>query len=360
MQELRAEFPVFERLAYLNAGTNGPVPARAIAAAETELRFQAEWGRGAPDFLTEHWIAKCEVLRTRVARLLGCESDELALTTSTTAGINTILPALRLRDGDEVLTSDEEHPGLLAPLTVGRARDGFDVRVVPFDDLPGEIGPRTKLIAVSHVSWIGGKVADTEALKAAEIPLLLDGAQGLAAVPVDVKALGCDFYAASGQKWACGPNGLGYLYVRGELVNELLPPAPGFGSLANPERPLELRLEPTARRFDAGPPAPQNSAWALSALDVLDAPGIEALYERAAELAAGLAASLAEAGLEVAPRGRSTLVSWRADDPEDAVERLREQNIVVRSIAAFGLVRTSVGAWTSERELERLVELATA
>jgi selenocysteine lyase/cysteine desulfurase len=355
---LRAEFPVLERLAYLNAGTNGPVPRRAVEAVDASLRRQADEGRGDFAFIRHQALAPAERLRERVASTLGCGADELALTTCTTDGVNTVLRALDLGPGDEVLTSDEEHPGLLAPLAAARARAGVELNVVPFDELPGAVTARTRLVAASHVSWVTGRELDAAALAAAGAPVLLDGAQGLGAVPVDVRALGCDFYAASGQKWLCGPNGIGYLYVRASRVAELPAPAPSYVSLASPERALELDLHDSARRFDSGVVAPHSSAWALAALDVLEAPQLARVQERAVALAARLAAALGARGRELAPRASTTLVSWRADDPAAEVERLRGLGFVVRSLPERPWVRASVGGWSSEEEVERLAAAA--
>ena len=229
---------------------------------------------------------------------------------------------------------------------------------MPFAQLPGEVSPATTLVACSHVSWVSGRVADTQSLRAAGVPVLLDGAQALGAVPVDVRALGCDFYAASGQKWLCGPEGSGCLYVRKERFDELLIPWPGYGSLARTEDALELIPAEGARRFDHGFPPGLRSAWALASLSVFEQAGWDWVHERAASLAASLADSLADRGLEVLPRGRSTLVSWKSDDPAAEVDRLAAAGYVVRSIPAFGLVRASVGAWSSEDELDGLAKLA--
>ena len=88
--------------------------------------------------------------------------------------------------------------------------------------------PSTRLVACSHVSWLNGQVVDTDALRGAGAPVLLDGAQGIGAVPVDVAALGCDYYAASGQKWLCGPSGSGYLYVRRDASTSCRRPPPAM------------------------------------------------------------------------------------------------------------------------------------
>ena len=354
---LRSEFPVLERLSYLNAGSNGPVPRRGAEAARAALARQAEDGRGGREFF--QWaVGLMDELRGRVAEVMRCDSTELALARSTTDGVNVVLSALDLDEGDEVLTSDEEHPGVLAPLAGARERRGIRIRVVPFDSLAGEVRPETRLVACSHVSWITGREVDAEALAGAGAPVLLDGAQALGAVPLDVRALGCDFYAAAGQKWLCGPSGTGYLYVREERVSELLSPWPGFGSVKDPHRPLDFDLEDSARRFDTGLVPPEHAAWALAALDVLGAPAMEAAFERAASLADRLAAQLAEGGATVAPRGRTTLVSWETPDPEAAVERLWEEGIVVRNLPGWPYLRASVGAWSDEAELERLAALA--
>ena len=353
MDDLRAQFPVLERVEYLNTGTTGPIPTAAHEAALAALRRQLEEGRSGERFF-EDCVERIDRLRERIAALLRAQPAEVALTGSTTDGVNAVLAALDLGPGDEVITSDEEHPGVLAPLGALRERRGVDVRVVPFAELPEAVGPRTRLVACSHVSWKTGAVVDAAALAATPAPVLLDGAQGLGAVPVDVGALGCEFYAASGQKWLCGPNGLGYLYARAELAAGLPAPWPSYATVTDPGRALELDLHPDARRLSVGFPALHHLEWALAALDVLERPGLAALQQRAVELADGLAAGL---GSRVRPRGRSTLVSWTVEDSEAEVERLRAEGFAVRELPGTGTVRASVGAWSSEAELARLAEL---
>ena len=354
----RAQFPVFERLVYMNAGTEGPVPRRAAQAACERIERELREGRAGRTYF-EATMELAGELRAGYASVLGCDPAELALTGSTTDGVNTVLGGLDFRPGEEILTSDEEHPGLLAPLGRARRKWGVEVRVVPFDRVAEAVGPRTRLIAVSHVSWVGGKVADAAALSATGVPVLLDAAQGIGAVPVDVRALGCDFYAGSGQKWLCGPEGSGCLYVRAEAIDRLLVPWPGYGSLAEAERALDLEPAAGAARFDHGFPVGVRSAWALASLEVLREAGWEWVHERAATLAARLAERLREAGLDVAPRGRSTLVSWRDAGHAEQVVRLAEQGIALRDIPARGLLRASVGAWSSEDDLDRLVAAVT-
>jgi selenocysteine lyase/cysteine desulfurase len=355
----RTQFPVFDRLSYMNAGTEGPIPRQAVEAVNQRITYEAEHGRcGRPYF--DVLMDLADRLRAGYAAILGCEAENVALTGSTTDGVNTVISGLDLRPGDEVLTSDEEHPGLLAPLGRARRRQGISVRIAPFAQIAEEVSSSTRLVACSHVSWVGGKVVDAAALRATGVPFLLDGAQGIGAVPVDVARLGCDYYAASGQKWLCGPEGSGSLFVRPDRLEELLVPWPGYGSLADPAQALEFEMAPGVRRLDHGFPIAMRSAWALASLAVLGEVGWEWIYERAASLAASLASQLRERGLDVQRRGRSTLVSWKTDDAAAEVEHLAAEQFVVRSIPSLELVRASVGAWSTEEEIERLAELAAA
>ena len=352
--DLRSEFPVLEQVAYLNAGSNGPVPRRAGEAGSAALEQQVELGRGGHAFF-DSVVGAAERLRPRVAAMLGCDEARLALTANTTDGVNTVLRTLGLGHGDVVLTSDQEHPGVLGPLNVLRRTRGIEVRVAPFAEIADAVSPDVSLVACSHVSWVNGQVVDCEALAHAEPLVLLDGAQGLGAIAFSVGELGCDFYAATGQKWLCGPNGIGYLYVSGGLERDLLPARPGYMSFADPGDALNSEPKPDARRFDAVAAAPEHFAWALASLDVLEEQGLDEVRERATGLAADLARQLAERGHAVAPRGRTTLVSWENDDPPATAERLRDDGIVIRNLPGTPYLRAAVGAWNDERDFERLL-----
>jgi len=358
VEELRAQFPVFERVAYMNAGTNGPVPLRAFEAAQASLREQLEQGRSSRPWF-EHQVERIDELRGRAAALLGATEADVALTGSTTDGINAVLHALDLQPGDEIVTSDEEHPGVLAPLATARDTRRVSVRVVPFEELPDELSDQTRLVVTSHISWATGRVMDTEPLAASGALVVLDGAQGLGAVPVDVHALGCDFYAASGQKWLCGPGGIGCLYANPELVPSLPAPWSGYHALEWSERALMPALHQDARRLTTGFAVPHHVEWSHAALDVLDETGFERVIERARALAERFAGMLRDRGLDVAPRGASTLVSFEVDDPEAFAQRAAGEGIVIRYLPGRPWARASIGAWNTEEELERLAELAS-
>jgi L-cysteine/cystine lyase len=356
VEELRAQFPVLERLAYLNAGTNGPVPLRAYEAVQESVREQVERGRSSRQWF-ERQIERIDELRSRVAAMLTADTAEVALTGSTTDGVNAVLHAVALNPGDELLTSDEEHPGVLGPLATARDTRGASVRMVPFDELPDEVRPETRMVVTSHVSWATGRVMEMGALADSDALVLLDGAQGLGAVPLDMGALGCDFYAASGQKWLCGPGGMGYLYARAELVPALPAPWSGYHAMEWAEQALVPALHPDARRLTTGFPVPHHVEWAHASLDVLEEAGFEAVYERAAAGAERFASLLAERGVTVAPRGRATLVSFEVADPQALVATAAAEGFVIRFLPGRPYARASVGAWNTDEELDRLAEL---
>src|SRR5918998_5600020 len=184
---LRDQFPVLERIAYLNAGTDGPLAAGAVAAARAELAAQERDGRVAAHFEPRSELQQRP--RAAYAAAIGADPDEVALATSTSDGLGRVIAGMGLGPGDEIVTSDQEHPGLLGPLLAARQR-GVTVRAVPFARVPDAVGGGTALVAMSHVSWIGGEVAPA-ALAELDVPVVLDGAQGAGAVDTDPRALGC-------------------------------------------------------------------------------------------------------------------------------------------------------------------------
>lgn len=348
---LRAEFPVTERSAYLNAGTCGPVPGAAVRALDEAARRAAETGRAGAHF--EAMAAVRARLRAAYAGVIGAADEDVALTTATSDGIVRVLLGLGLEQGDEVLIAEREHPGLLGPLGAARARIGISVREAPLARLREAVGPRTRLVACSHVAWTDGQLAPD--LGGLDVPVLLDGAQGAGALPTDVTALGCAFYAASGQKWLCGPIGTGLLWVAPAWRDRVPAPAPTYVNLAEPARGLEAEPWPDARALDSPAISLEASAAALAAHDTLAAFGWPAVHERARGLAELLADRLERAGRPPLRRDPTTLVSWRSPDPEAEVARLAAAGVVVRSFPGLPFVRASVGAWNDESDLERLL-----
>lgn len=352
---LRASFPVLDRGAYLNAGTCGPIARAAVEAASAELARLAREGRAAGAF--ERMLALQARQRAAYAERVGARPTDVALTTATSDGIVRVLAGLSLGPGDEVLTTDEEHPGLLGPLAGLRRTRGATVRAVPFARVAEAVGPATRLVACSHVSWISGALAPAELREVAAggVPVLLDGAQGAGAVRVDVRELGCQFYAAAGQKWLCGPIGAGLLYVAPDWQERLPSIGPTYLNLVEPGLGLDAVPHADARRHDSPALAAEASAFAVAAHDALAAHGWDAILERAARLADHLADRLRERGRDVLPRGRTTLVSWREDDPAAVRDRAAAAGVTIRDLPGRGLLRASVGAWNDEDDLERLL-----
>jgi selenocysteine lyase/cysteine desulfurase len=347
----RAEFPVLESIAYMNAGTDGPLPRTAVEAVREHLRAELEEGRATPHFLRRFELM--DELRHGYARVLRCDVEDVALTTSTSEGLGAMLAGLDLGPGDEIVSSDQEHPGMLGPLKAARDR-GVDVRLVPFPELANAVRATTTLVACSHVGWVSGEVAPAE-LADVGVPVILDGAQGAGAVPLDMQALGCAAYAAAGQKWLCGADGTGMLYVSPEFRSRVRAIAPSYVSFADASQGLASPLKDDARRYDT--PSLSREVVALSAgsLALLESYGLDAIHARAAKLAAELADHLAAAGRTVGPRGDTTLVAWEDEDPEATRDRLAEAGVRIRNLPGTPYLRASVGAWNDESDLERLL-----
>jgi selenocysteine lyase/cysteine desulfurase len=351
--EFRAQFPVLHRLAYLNAGTDGPLPAAAAQAADAELRSEAEHGRAKQHFERRGELS--EALRALYADALRCPSADLSLTTCTSEGLAIVIDGLRLKAGDEILSSDEEHPGLLGALAAAQQVDGVSVRLAPFMEIAEHVGPHTRLIACSHVSWITGRACPAQ-LGEVEVPLLLDGAQGAGAIPVDLSALGCDAYSGAGQKWLCGPDGTGMLYTTPELRSRLAVKRRGYGNLADPDQGLQARLHDDGRGLDTLSLSAETLACALAASGTLQQHGWRQVHERARSLSGCLREMLANAGREVISGSAGTIVTFASPDPLQERERLASAGVILRDIPRKPWLRASVGAWNDEHDLQRLID----
>lgn len=343
-ESARAAFPVLEHVAYLNAGTNGPLARATAEAMIAEQLVDLAQGRGGEPYFSRVLAMRGE-LRAKLAGLLAVAPEQIALTRSTTDGCNLVVAGLGLGPDDEVVTSDEEHFGLLGALEVSPAQ----VKAVPAERMLDAVTDRTRLIAVSHVSWVSGNLLEPERLKAETgLPVLVDGAQSVGAIPVEAAQL--DFYTVSGQKWLCGPDATGCLVVAD----------PAALGLAFPTYFAQTEHEPDgsyvpregAERFDTGWIGGSILAGLAAALD--EAPVWR--FERVAAMAELCRERLAERFEVVTKPGQAGLVSFRPEgDPTELVASLREQGVVVREIPRRGLVRVSCGWWTSEEDLDRLL-----
>ena len=348
---LRSHFPVLDDLAYLNAGTCGPVPREVVDAVSASLQHELTEGRSVSHFQAR--MALAGELRELYAGWLGAPVDDVALTNSTSEGLGRVLAGLGLGPGDEVLTSDEEHPGVLGPLASLREL-GAAVRLAPLERIHEHVTERTTLVACCHVGWVSGKIAPAE-LGSLDVPVVLDGAQGVGAIPLDMQALGCAVYAGAGQKWLCGAEGTGMTYIAPWFRERIRNLAPTYLNFEDANQGLDSPLKTTASRFDTSALSRESLAASAASTRLLTEAGIEAVQERAVSLAGELAERLAEAGRAVAPRDQTTLVAWEDRTPADTRARLHEAGIVVRDIPNTPYLRASVGAWNDESDLDRLL-----
>ncbi len=361
---IRDGLPCLRRWVYLNAGTNGPLPGDAARAMQEQAAHDLANPRvGQAAF--DHYLALRERARRAAARSVGADPAELALTSSTTQGVGVVVAGLQWAEGDEVVTTTEEHQGVLSPLEVVQRRHGVVVRAVPADDVPAAIGPRTRLVAISHVLWTTGRVLAVAAIAAEArsrgVPVLLDGAQAVGNIAVDAPGSGADFYAFSGQKWLLGPQGSGGLWVHPDRRDQLWPALSGYLNLEAGE---VGRFKDTAGRFDQGMNDPQTMAGFAAAVEWVEGlpGGRGAWIERTAANAASARDRLAGVpGVQPVPVPGATggLVALRlpaAGDLQEVVAALAAQGILVRMIPRTDYLRVSVGAWTTGGEIERLAD----
>ena len=346
---------MLDRYAYLNTGSFGPLPRATAEAMQTVGRRELEEGRSSRAYF-QRVLDQREVLRAELAGLLGTQPERVALTSSTTEGCNIVLRGLGIGPGDEVVTTDSEHPGLFG----GLVASGAALRIAAIRERPAgeilpaiqaQITPRTRLIAISHVSWLDGTVLPVRELAGHGVPVLVDGAQSAGAIPVTVEELGADYYTVSGQKWLLGPAATGALYVAAEQLDDCRVTFPSYISWKLPA----YEFRDGAVRFEGSWTPAASVAGLLASLSFAAKAG-EERFMRARQAAERCRALLLEHGADVITEpDQATLISWRAQDPEALVDRLGQQRVVVRDLPGTGLVRASCGYWTSEDDLERLI-----
>jgi L-cysteine/cystine lyase len=372
---IREELPAVRRFVYLNVGTNGPLPRRSHAALVEQSQIELEEGRIGMQAYARILGVKDQV-RAAVAALLGCESDEVALTHNTTEGMNIALLGIDWAAGDEIITATSEHEGGLNPIALLKQRYGVTVRYTaiglrdcdPLAELEQALSPRTRAVVLSHASWATGVVLPmrqiAELAHSVGALVICDAAQSCGMIPTNVYELGIDAYACSGQKWLCGPDSTGALFVRRDCLDRIQQTFMAYPSLKSRMINNEAIFEPCegARRYEAvtlSPPA--LKAFSASLAWIADDIGWDWAYRRIAELGRYCYAALAQIDglrLYLPQQAVAGLIHFTLDGmaPMQLTERLYQQGIMIRHTPEPQLNRVATGFYNNTDDIDRLAQ----
>jgi len=301
LERVRADFPILKRevnghpLAYLDSAASAQRPLSVINAESHFYQHGYAAVHRGIHTLSQQATSDMENVRAQAARFINAQSqEEIVFVKGTTEGINLVANtwgSSNLQAGDNLIITEMEHHANIVPWQMLAQRTGAEVRVLPLNDngelaleqLAGLIDSRTRLLAVTHVSNVLGTVNPVKAIvaqaKAAGVVTLVDGAQAVMHDKVDVQDIGCDFYAFSSHK-LYGPNGVGILYGRKALLDEM-PPWEGGGSM------IERVILPTGTtwnsapwRFEAGTPNTGGIIGFGAAMAYVQALGLDTIHQR--------------------------------------------------------------------------------
>ena len=389
---IRADFPILARrvndvpLVYLDNGASAQKPQVVIDAVTQAYSFEyANVHRGL-HYLSNLATEKYEAVRATVARFLNAASDQhVVLNSGATEGINMVSyawAAPRFRPGDEIVLSIMEHHANIVPWHFLRERQGVVLKWVECDakgDLDPQavidaIGPRTRLVAVTHLSNVLGTRVDvkaiTEGAHARGVPVLVDGSQGAVHGPVDVTDIGCDFYVVTGHK-LYGPSGSGAIHIRPERMAEMRPFLGGGDMIREVSREAVSYADPPLR-FEAGTPGIVQTIGLGVALEYLMGLGMENVAAHETRLRDHARARLAELDwLEIQGKsdGKAAIFSFTMPGAHahDISTILDTKGVAVRAgthcamplLAHLGLsatCRASFALYNTEAEADALVD----
>jgi cysteine desulfurase / selenocysteine lyase len=391
VERVRRDFPILDRtingrpLVYLDSGASSQRPLPVLRAVEEyETHSHANVHRGV-HALSQAATEAFEGARERVRRFINARSThEIIFVRGTTEGVNLVAQSYarpRFGPGDEILITTLEHHANIVPWQIVCEQTGCTLKVVPidrrgeflFDEFLKLLTPRTRLVAVAHVSNVLGTVLPVkrlvDAAHAQGAVVLVDGAQAIPHSAVDVRALGCDFYAFSGHKMY-GPTGIGVLYGREELLTAM-PPWQGGGDMI-----LSVSFEKTTYnelpyKFEAGTPNISGAVGLAAAMDYLEGLGIEAIAAHEQRLLTLATAELERIpGIEIigTPAHKAAVLSFtmKGVHPHDLGTILDTEGVAVRTghhcaqpvMTFFGIpatARASFGVYNTERDVASLV-----
>lgn len=392
VEAVRAQFPILSMtlrnkrpLVYLDSAASAQKPLAVLEAMDGYLRrSHANVHRGVHQLSAEA-TSSYESARGKVQRFLGAaDPGEIVFVRGTTEAINLVAASygVRLRPGDEIIVSEIEHHSNIVPWQLLAARTGAVVRPalvhddgsLDFDAYLAMLGERTKIVAMTHVSNALGSIfpahAICEAAHRVGAIVLIDGAQGAVHLPIDVQAIGCDFYAFSGHK-VYGPTGIGALWGRREILASMPPWQGGGEMISRVSFEGSAWAEPPAR-FEAGTPAISEAIGLGAAVDWLSALGRERVCAYEADLLAYGTERLSEVdGLRLVGTApdRASVLSFVIDGvhPQDLATLLDEQGIAVRTghhcaepamrrMGVTGTTRASLACYSTARELDLLAD----
>ncbi len=370
---VRGQFPLREEPLYLNNGTMGPSPFVVLDAVKADMEDVDRTGR----------YGGWEDVRPKIARFIGAAPEEIALTHNVTEGINIVACGLPLKRGDEVILTNHEHAGNALPWLARARRDGIVVRPVVLAPTAAEvldrieelITPRTRAIAVPHITCTTGQVLPAKEICRLghdhHLWVMLDAAHPPGMIPVDVKELGCDFFATCGHKWMMGPKGTGFLYVSKE-VTEVLEPFWVGGGVDQGWDVMKgtLGYRHDAHRFDF---ATQSSALYTglgTAVDFLYHLGMDNVSRRGQALSLHLRKGIEALGGKaeiLTPSetgGFGSVLGFRLKNyPFDKLQQvlLEKHRIITRMVPENGVNcnRISTHIYNSFAEVDRLVGILT-
>jgi selenocysteine lyase/cysteine desulfurase len=355
---VRARFPIFERLVYVNSCSQGALSDAVRRSYEEYLR---DWDdKGAP---WDYWVERTEAARTAFAELINAEPDEIAVTTSNSAGVAALASGLRFAARSKVVLTDIEFPTIGQIWHAQEAR-GARVKHVQPDELETAVDDDTLIVSTTHVSYrTGEKVDPAEVARIAHQQgalVLLDAYQTVGSMPVDVKELDVDFLAAGVLKYLLGSAGLAFFYCRRELWERAWPTATGW--FADEDifamDIYDYSPSPTARRFQSGTPPVPSIYAGIAGIELMQEIGIAETQEHVNALNERLLAGVDELGGTVTtPREverRGALICIKSTDVNALVAALQARGIVTSE--RDGNLRVSAHAYNTAEDIDAVLD----
>lgn len=368
-EQFRAQFPTTRSKAYLNSGSYGLLANSVRAAMERYLSDRtergADWGA---------WVGLEEEVRQQMARLLGAQAEEIAVTASASAGINAVASSIDFGQRRKAVVSNYEFP-TSAQIWHAQEKRGCKVvhvaeasnRTIPLSHFESAIDQDTAIVALSHVCYRhGGKLPADDIREIVRIAhergalVILDCFQSVGTEAIDPGALGVDFCVGGMLKYLLGTAGIGFLWVRDSLAETLVPTTSGWFAQADTHA-MDIFANdpgPGARRFQGGTPPVPSLYMAQAGLDLILGFGVDVIEERVRALTRLTLDRLAEENIAVATPDEDTrrgpMVAVRARDDNALVARLIDQDIITS--CRDGNVRAGFHAYNNEADIERFIK----